>query len=429
MNSLRARIALTLVVSVVCIFGLSTALITYIMAEIGRRNVGDKFSDRIMMIAPALRTDGRQAQLVLTPEPGPGEVLEYPTTLIRESFQRAGLPYDVIVKQPPGNARPAASVNLGTGWLTSPVPDSRPPARVWYAALIWMAVITIGVIGVALIVAHRITRQLSLLQTVATRIGIDGLVGTVPEEGPDEVKATAQALNRMRQSLKSAIESRMRLVAGAGHDLRTPMTRMRLRAEFLPEAERASWLHDLEEMDRIADSAILLVREETAVNSRVPVNLDDRVKDICDDLAGLQFKVTWLPSSAGTVVVPPLAFTRALRNLIINAATHGGGARVRLDSHCGRCEVIIEDNGPGIPQAMMNSVFEPFFRVDPARTQHVAGAGLGLAIAKEIVERSGGTLTIKNRKSGGLQQTISLARAAEPKRYSLAFGSSVAQRA
>jgi signal transduction histidine kinase len=213
----------------------------------------------------------------------------------------------------------------------------------------------------------------------------------------------------MGESLKSAIESRMRLVAGAGHDLRTPMTRMRLRAEFLPEEERSHWLHDLEELDRIADSAIQLVREETAANSSETIRLDDFVKQACEELAGLKFSVTWLPSSAGNVVVAPLAFTRALRNLIINAATHGSGARVSVDTHGGRCLVVIEDDGPGIPENVMTSVFEPFFRVDPARRQHVAGAGLGLAIAKEIIERLGGTLTIENRKPVGLKQTIMLA--------------------
>jgi signal transduction histidine kinase len=409
MNSLRARIALTLIVSILCVVALSTLVISYVMSEIARRNFGEGFVDRVMMIAPALKLDDQSAQLRLTPEPGSGQVLEDPTALVKESFRNAGIHFDVIVKQPPGGDQPTASVNLGPGWLTAPIPQKRTPRRVWYGVLGFMALITIGIIGVALIIAHRITRQLSFLQSMATRIGTNGILEKVPEEGPAEVRVTAMALNKMGENLKSAIESRMRLVAGAGHDLRTPMTRMRLRVEFLPEEERLHWLHDLEELDRIADSAIQLVREETAENSSELVRLDEFVKQVCEELARLKFSVSWSPSSAGSVVVAPLAFTRALRNLIINAATHGKGARVSVDTQCSRCLVLIEDDGPGIPENVMASVFEPFFRVDPARRQHVAGAGLGLAIAKEIIERLGGTLTVENRRPRGLKQTIVLA--------------------
>jgi signal transduction histidine kinase len=408
MNSLRARIALTLIVSILCVVGLSTLVIAYVMSEISKRNLGEGFADRVMMIAPALKLDEQRAQLRLAPEPGPGEVLEGPTALVKESFRDAGIHFDVIVKQPPGGDRPTASVNLGPGWLTAPVPEKRPPRRVWYGVMGWMALITVGIVGVALLVAHRITRQLSFLQSMATKIGADGIFEKVPEEGPAEVRVTAKAFNKMGESLKSAIESRMRLVAGAGHDLRTPMTRMRLRVEFLPEEERPHWLHDLDELDRIADSAIQLVREETAVNGIESIRLDEVVRQVCEDLAGLNFSVTLLRSSVGNVVVAPLAFTRALRNLIINSATHGRGARVSVDIHGSRFLVVIEDDGPGIPEKAMASVFEPFFRVDPARRQHVPGAGLGLAIAKEIIERSGATLTIENRKPRGLKQTITL---------------------
>lgn len=408
MNSLRARVALTLIGSILCVVVLSTVLITYVMSEIAKRKAGEGFADRVLMIAPALQLDEGRGQLRLTAEPGPGEVLEGSTALVKEAFRNAGINFDVIVKQPPGNGLPMASVNLGAGWLTAPIPEKRTPRRVWYGIMGWMGLITIGIIGSALFVAHRITRQLSFLQSMATRIGADGVLEKVPEEGPAEVRATARALNRMGESLKSAIESRMRLVAGAGHDLRTPMTRMRLRAEFLPEAERSNWLRDLDELDRIADSAIQLVREETAENGSETIRLDEFVKQVCEELARLKFAVTLHQSRPGHAAVAPLAFTRALRNLIINAATHGGGARVSVEAHCGRCLVVIEDDGPGIPEQAIASVFEPFFRVDPARRQHVPGAGLGLAIAKEIIERSGGTLTIENRKPTGLRQTIVL---------------------
>jgi signal transduction histidine kinase len=271
-----------------------------------------------------------------------------------------------------------------------------------------MVLITVGVIGVALTVAHQTTNQLKLLQSMAMSVGKDGVLPVLKEEGSIEIKATAQALNMMGASLKKAMDSKIRLVAAAGHDLRTPMTRMRLRAEFLNEREREEWLHDLDEMDHIADSAIQLVREETVGKGTEHVRLDELVGDVCAELTLIKMRVTIAGLDHSSVKISPLALKRALRNLIINAATHGGGAIVSLRVHDRRAVVLIDDNGPGIPEQFLASAFEPFFRADPARRQSIPGAGLGLAIAKEIVERQGGTLEIENRQPHGLRQTLSI---------------------
>jgi signal transduction histidine kinase len=185
---------------------------------------------------------------------------------------------------------------------------------------------------------------------------------------------------------------------------------MRLRAEFLDDDERSQWLHDLDELDRIADSAIQLVREETVGKGTEPIRLDVLVRRICQELVLIDFPVELADLDPVTVRMSPLAFTRALRNLVINAATHGGGAIVSV-AECDQIVlVVIDDDGPGIPEKDLSSVFEPFFRVDPARRKHIPGAGLGLAIAKEIIERQGGTLVVENRKPSGLRQTLSFER-------------------
>ncbi|MET0724049.1 MAG: hypothetical protein ABWY64_24915, partial [Tardiphaga sp.] len=168
MNSLRARMALTLVISIVCVVGLSTFLISYVMGEIGKRKFADGVIDRVMMIAPILEVHDQRAQLNLAAAPGPGDILQEQTSLLKEAFRQAGIGYDIVMKQPTGGGRATVSVNLGPGWLTAPVPDRGPPRRVWYAVLIWMAVITVGIVAIALAVSHRITRQLSFLQSMAT---------------------------------------------------------------------------------------------------------------------------------------------------------------------------------------------------------------------------------------------------------------------
>jgi signal transduction histidine kinase len=310
------------------------------------------------------------------------------------------------VTQPAGSPHPVASVKFEAGWLAIPVRDRPARGGILAALAGWSLQVTAGTVGVAIWFAFRITRHLSALERVAATIDADGVVPRLPESGPAELKATARALNSLTAKLKMAAESRMRLVAAAGHDLRTPMTRMRLRAEFLDEEDRALWLNDLEELDHIADSAIQLVREETQRERIQLLRVDEIIGEICQDLASMKASVTILKMEAVTISSAPLALTRAVRNLVINAATHGGGAFVTVGLENDAALITIEDEGPGIPEQSMSRVFEPFFRVDPARRKSGPGAGLGLAIAKEIVERHGGKLTLRNRSPKGLQQRI-----------------------
>jgi signal transduction histidine kinase len=210
----------------------------------------------------------------------------------------------------------------------------------------------------------------------------------------------------------------MRLLAAAGHDLRTPITRMRLRAEFVEDdEERSLWLSDLDELERIADSAILLVREESGKASPETVWLDRLVADIAGELKDQNLDVTVSEAQPVSVRASRLGLARALRNLMINAATHGRRASVRVEGSEGaegaKAQVVIEDEGPGIPPELLGQVFEPFFRVDPGRRQNIPGAGLGLTIAREIVQRAGGDIKISNRKDGGLKQVVELSKVEE----------------
>ncbi|RVB29070.1 two-component sensor histidine kinase, partial [Mesorhizobium sp. M7A.F.Ca.CA.001.07.2.1] len=248
-------------------------------------------------------------------------------------------------------------------------------------------------------------RPLEMLEAAVSKIGSDGVLAAVPEVGSAEVKATAHALNQLSSRLRTAMESRMRLVAAAGHDLRTPMTRMRLRAEFLDD-ERDKWLHDLDELDRIADSAIRLVREEVNQDAVEPVDLAKTVRDSEAEMASLGHAGSIGHLDKVCVRAGALGLRRALRNLIVNAATHGKACRIDLAAADNRAVLTISDHGPGIPTELLNKAFEPFFRVNPGRLQSVPGAGLGLAIAKEIIERYGGTVTLENRPGGGLEQTV-----------------------
>ena len=399
-----------LVGSVLCVVVLSTLVMSRMLGDLVEQNAGEAFAQRVAMLLPVVTFEGGDAMVFhLQPNPVGDKVLEEPTARLRKAFAKAGVSLEVTARETPQGVRKAV-VKFDNGWLAWPLPRHTPPPRVWYGLAGWMGLITIGVIGIALMLAHQTTKQLKLLETMAESVGSDGILPRVREEGSAEIKATARALNMMGDNLRKATESRIRLVAAAGHDLRTPMTRMRLRAEFLSEDERTEWLNDLDELDRIADSAIQLVREETVGKGTGVVPLHVLIGNICNELALLNLPVELQEADTVMVAISPLALTRALRNLIINAATHGGGARVSVITADGCALVIIDDDGPGIPEKDLSSVFEPFFRVDPARRQHIPGAGLGLAIAKEIVERQGGTLAIENRTPNGLRQTLSFER-------------------
>jgi signal transduction histidine kinase len=409
MTSLRARIAATLVLSIICVVGISTATLFWARAgheEKEQQQYVQLVSEGILLIAPFFRDDVMDRGAHLGSSPVSGAPRPELTSLLQSQLRSAGSDFEIVVAQPAGSTHPIASVKFESGWLAIPVRDRHPKGGILVALAGWILLVTVGTVGVAIWFAYRITRHLSALERVAATIDADGVVPRLPESGPAELKATARALNTMTARLKNAAESRMRLVAAAGHDLRTPMTRMRLRAEFLDEEDRAMWLNDLDELDHIADSAIQLVREEAQRERSQLLRVDEIICEICQDLVSMKASVTILKMDAVTISSAPLALTRAVRNLVINAATHGGGAFVTVGLKDRAALITIDDEGPGIPEQSLSRVFEPFFRVDPARRKSVPGAGLGLAIAKEIVERHGGKLTLQNRSPRGLRQEI-----------------------
>jgi signal transduction histidine kinase len=342
--------------------------------------------------------------------PAPGTPRADFTATLKAALLKQHETGDVMVTEDPQTGALVASYKLANGrWgrFDYPRPLGPPPPLV-VAVAAWMGLVVAGVITVALIMARRVTQPFGILESAVRSVGTDGVLPQIKETGSREARHTASVLNQLSERLRISMESRMRLVAAAGHDLRTPMTRMRLRAEFLPEEDREAWFADLDELEEIADSAIRLVREGGAGEDQIGVALDQLLQDTVSELAAANLPARLLRAEPGMVRAAPLSLRRALRNLITNAATHGGGATVALEASDQSMKLIIDDNGPGIPPDLMTFVFEPFFRVDPGRSKRISGAGLGLAIAKEIIERCGGAIAIENRPEGGLRQTVLL---------------------
>jgi signal transduction histidine kinase len=411
-NTLRVKLAVLLVVAIVSVVGLLTLVLIFLLGPPRADRAFNAVAEQIEMVLN-LSNKG-PAAITLAPGPAKGYRYEARTEALRAALKSRGLDLPVTVTRS-GELEPLiVSVPIeGKGWLLMPaaMPPQGPP---WRALFRWLVVIAFGAAVIAVFASSRMVRPLVFLENAVASVGPDGQLPELPERGPAEVRATAKALNSLSSRLKRSMESRMRLVAAAGHDMRTPITRMRLRAEFVAdEEERDKWLKDLDELERIADSAIMLVREETGGAVPETIRLDELVASICAELKDQDLDVTCTATHPETVRASRLKLNRALRNLIINAATHGVRARVSVNSANGpMARIVIEDEGPGIPPKLMHQVFEPFFRADPARRQDIPGAGLGMTIANEIIQRAGGRISISNGPGGGLVQVVELPKVA-----------------
>ncbi|SIQ99271.1 Signal transduction histidine kinase [Rhizobium sp. RU20A] len=413
--SLRARFALVLMIAVLIVVILASIITMHLVRRPSDARVSEVVAEKVQIARLLFQEDPGAAErlgLEIGPAPDYNSIDIARTASVRDLLRERGQGEETSVfwRTEQDGER--------TTHVAVPMQDGRfaylgIPRRDTFASIPLLAYLALVAIGVS-VVAHYagiiVMRPLRLLEDTVSRVGADGMLPNLAEKGPAEVRATAAVINRLSARLNSAIAGRMRMAAAAAHDMRTPMTRMRLRLEFLPDAEeRAAWSADLDELEHMADSAVRLVREEVGAAGAGPVRLDLVVAEIIQEMRETELRIALagvLPRAeiAGT----PLALKRALRNLFVNAATHGAGATVTLKIMDGKVVLKIVDCGPGIPVELLTRVFEPFFRVDQARRQTVPGAGLGLAIAREIIEKHGGTISIWNRDGGGLEQTVTL---------------------
>lgn len=425
MNTLRTKLITLIVVANIAIVGMAASVVPLAFSRPPYESFSDFSAAYISFILdneinrgdpqPAEQNQIRHFTGVeIRDQPAGGEILEERAERLRSALKERNKFFSLIVTKPPEslwleNFWPVASISLpDKKWLVMPI--VMPPPREEALPLLLGIIILIvaGTTSVAVMAVRRLMRPLALIEKCVGSVNFQGELPLVPETGPSDIRATARAINLLSSRLKRSLESRMRLVAAAGHDLRTPMTRMRLRAEFLDDPDRKKWLGDLEELDHIADSAIQVVHAgiDSGIGQEM-VSLDTLVGEVVAELRELKLEANVARSEPVQVLTKRLPLKRAIRNLVINAATHGGGATVSMRRR-NRCVVIdIHDNGPGIPEKILPFAVEPFFRADPARSS-TAGAGLGLAIANEIIQRNFGSLVLVNRPTGGLAQTIEI---------------------
>ncbi|MGJ3261151.1 MAG: ATP-binding protein [Rhodospirillales bacterium] len=305
------------------------------------------------------------------------------------------------------------SVRLDSGQWMNAALNSRPPRSLiredtWITFFVTAAVISLIVV----IALGRITRPMRKLSEAAQRLGRGEDVKPLPEDGPADIRDTIRAFNEMQERLSRFVTERTKMLAAISHDLRTPITSLRLRAEMLDDAEaREKMIQTLADMQDMVEAALAFAREEAAAEPTRPADLAALIGAVADDVSDLGHTVEADAGAPLSYPCRPLALRRALTNLVLNAATYGNRARVTLTMKDGAPEIVIEDDGPGIPTDQMERIFEPFVRLETSRSQDTGGIGLGMSIARDIVRRHGGTITLENMEKGGLRVTVRLPRA------------------
>jgi len=287
----------------------------------------------------------------------------------------------------------------------------RPPSlSQWpYPLLLESLVLSIAIVLVSLFAMRWVTRPLSTLAHAADELGRDIHRPPLPERGPREVRAAAAAFNTMQARLRDYIYERTRILTAVSHDLRTPITRMRLRAELLTDEElKIKLTRDLKEMEDMTNATLSFLR---GVEEREPlrsVDLMALLESLETDSVDTGYDVTLQGRVSRPVMLRPRALRRLLDNLVTNAIRYGKKAMVTVEDIGAAVVVRVRDAGPGIPPEELGKVFEPFYRLEAARSQEGGGTGLGLSIARNIAELHGGTLILQNHPAGGLEAILTL---------------------
>lgn len=309
----------------------------------------------------------------------------------------------------------AAALRLPDGeWLNLRV--EMPPPRPWHSATFLAAFVVMTVAAVLLILwaVARLMRPVRLLAAAADRLGRDVNAPPLPETGPSEVATAARAFNQMAERIRRFVADRTQMLAAIGHDLRTPITRLRLRAEFMEDEEqRRKMLADLDEMEQMISATLAFARDDAAAEPAAPIDLAALCRTVADEAADAHPERAEAIGYEGperlVLRARPVALKRAVANLVSNALAYGGAARLRLHPPAaGVVRLEVEDDGPGIPEAELEAVFAPFRRLEASRNRETGGTGLGLTIARNIFRAHGGDVVLRNRAGGGLTAVVSL---------------------
>lgn len=331
---------------------------------------------------------------------------------LRGLHRRLGNGFRIFAGPPEGNTgRIGIALPDGAMIAANLTPEQRPRPPFWAGP--WMMTVLFAVISVTLLglwAARALTAPLSAFAKAAESFSLNGAAAPLPERGPEEIRFVARALNRMRERITGLIDDRTKMLAAISHDLRTPITRMRLRAEFIEDdTHRSRMLSDLDQMRSMLESVLSFLRNDRKLEAMTLVDVASTLQLVTDQFCDMGHKVAYDGPEHAMATVRPDDLHRSVTNLVENAVRFGAEAGIRLRVSADHVTIDVEDDGPGISDAQKISVLEPFVRGDDARNMDEAsGFGLGLSIANAIVLAHGGTLSLHDRPPHGLVARIQL---------------------
>jgi signal transduction histidine kinase len=287
------------------------------------------------------------------------------------------------------------------------LPEGAPLPRHLFGNL---ALLVLLLVIVLYVTAHNITRPLSELAQAAGRVGREARPPQLRERGARELREAARAFNTMQDRMRRYLDSRTRVLAAMSHDLKTPLTRLRLQVETLEDpAQQARIGRELDEMEAMVRESLALFRGSEDGEAVVPVDVNALLAQLQREFAELGVQLPVHGRSGEPLPGKPQALKRCLTNLINNAVKFGGGAQLEVEDGA-TVSIRVRDRGPGIPPEELERVFEPFYRLESSRNRDSGGSGLGLSIARDIAQAHGGSLTLHNLAGGGLEALLQLPR-------------------
>ena len=425
-TSLFGKAALTLTIAFVC-FGLFTlaAVVYYVQVPVARRSAEDLTTfillvsrswavqppaTRARFVAEIYKNHGLRLSAERESLDEPPPFIPYLALLESSLKERSGQPHPIRTSTIGDERWYWVEMEVNDQYLRVGFPRERIGARLPSALVLVLLGSAVLVLATAMTLTRRITRPLHLLSEAADRVGKGLEPQPLPETGPAELAALIRQFNRMGHQVRELLANRTTLLAGVSHDLRTPLSRMRLAVEMVPSGTDPELVErlkrDLDHMNRLIGDALALSRD-----------LEAGRKEACDlatlltELApaiGAQAPLEWIRPGPCVREVHTTAVRRVIGNLIDNAIRYGGGTPITLTLDCDGKRALIEilDRGPGIPEAQREAVFRPFYRLEQSRSADTGGSGLGLAIARQLADANGWTISLSSREGGGIEARL-----------------------
>ena len=326
--------------------------------------------------------------------------------LFRSAYRQASARHDPTF----GTAAYGLAIPIADGsWVVFALPERRWGLNIGAKSMLLVVFIGLSTAATSILSARGLVRPIAAFADAASRFGADPKAPPMVEQGPVELREAARAFNAMQIRVGRFVVDRTNMLAAISHDLRTPLTRIRLRGEFIDDPEQQGRLfRDVAEMQAMIDAALALFRDDA--DKEEPTNFDfsELVRLVVDDLTDQGKTASFDELSHVIYYGRPFALKRALENLFQNACGYGGSAAAWLDVDQGVLVLTLRDFGPGIPDDLHEAVFLPFYRVERSRNRQTGGVGLGLTSAQAIVREHGGDIVLSNHPEGGLIVRVTL---------------------